>query len=336
VPQPDRSSAPDEQMASGFGQGLKRTADASSADTPAPSMQKREATKLENWDFPKMLEFSNKVEDGAQGDKFIKINEYISEADAGKPFGTVPAKRVEIVIGELSSNPDQHKPVRAPFDAGIAKQNGVELGTAWGWTLELDDEQFRNYSKLEKHCMDKAAPMRHELLPSQSKKAGKANFTAERFATEFNSKLVAADPTKGYKSYLRIHVESDPAKMMPTIRKTHRKGGKFTRPIKGDIHDLKKGSVGKFKIALSRGQYGGKVGFGLKFTLTDAMLIENERETGASGLNTSGMEFLDEDTPTDGADASSNAGKGEVEELENGSVSASLQEQFQSNDSTAQ
>ena len=317
-------------MASNFGQGLKRTGgDGAPADAPAPQMRKREATKLSDWDFPKMLEFSNKVEDGTQGDKFIKINEYIDEADAGKPFGTVPTKRVEIVIGELSSDPEQHKPVRAPFDAGIAKQNGQELGTAWGWTLELDDEQFRAYAKLEKHYVDKAAPMRHELLPTQSKKAGKSNFTAERFATEFNSKLVAADPTKGYKSYLRIHVEHDPAKMMPTIRKTHRKGGKFTRPIKGDIHDLKKGSVGKFKIALSRGGYGGKVGTGLKFTLTDAMLIENERETGASGLNTDGMEFLDEDTPADGAEARTSAGKGEVEDLENGSVSASLQEQFQ-------
>ena len=318
-------------MTSTFGKGLKRVGDDAPADAPAPHMRKREASKLEDWDFAKMLEFSTKVEDGTQGDKFIKINEVISEADAGKPFGTVPTKRVEIVIGELSSDPAQHKPTRAPFDAGIAKQNGVELGTAWGWTLELNDEQFRNYSKLEKLCMDKAAPLRHELLPSQSKKAGKANFTAERFSTEFNSKLVAADPSKGYQSYMRIHVESDPSKTMPTIRKVHRKGGKFTRPIAGTIHDLKKGSVGKFKIALSRGQYGGKVGFGLKFTLTDAMLIENERDKGSNGLNTDGMEFLDEDTPTDG-DASTGAGKGDVEDLENGSVSDSLQQQFQSND----
>jgi len=295
-------------------------------------MQKREATKLKDWNFPLMLEVNSKVEDGAQGDKFIKINEYQREEDAGKPFGTVPTKRVEIVIGELSSNKDEDDPVRMPFDAGIAKQNGVELGTAWGATLELKtDEEFRNYAKLEKHVIDKMAPMRHELLPTQSKKAGKANFSAERFATEFNSKLVAADPTKGYKSYLRIHVESDPAKTMPVIRKTHRKNGKFTRPIPGTIHDLKKGSVGKFKIALVRGAYGGKVGCGLKFTLTDAMLVENERETGAPGLNTSGMEFLDEDTPADGAEAltSTSAGKGDVEDLENGSVSASLQEQFQ-------
>jgi len=292
-------------------------------------MQKREATSLKDWNFPQMLEINTKVEDGTQGDKFVKINEYQREEDAGKPYGTVPTKRVEIVIGEVSSNPDEHKPVRAPFDAGIAKQNGVELGSAWGWTLELDDDQFRSYAKLEKHVIDKLAPMRHELLPSQSKKAGKANFTPDRFATEFNSKLVAADPTKGYKSYLRIHVESDPAKMMPVIRKTHRKNGKFTRPIPGTIHDLKKGSVGKFKIALVRGAYGGKVGTGLKFTLTDAMLIENERETGGGGLNTDGMEFLDEDTPTDGAEVRTSAGKGDVEDLENGSVSASLQEQFQ-------
>jgi hypothetical protein len=317
-------------MASGFGQGLKRTADGAPGDAPAPSMQRREATKLKDWNFPLMLEMNTKVEDGTQGDKFIKINEYQREEDAGKPFGTVPTKRVEIAIGRLDTDPDKHTPVRMPFDAGIPKQNGQELGTAWGGTLELkSDEEFRNYAKLEKHVIDKMAPMRHELLPSQSKKAGKANFTAERFATEFNSKLVAADPTKGYKSYLRIHVESDPSRTMPVIRKVHRKGGKFTRPIPGTIHDLKKGSVGKFKIALVRGAYGGKVGTGLKFTLTDAMLIENERETGAPGLNTSGMEFLDEDTPADGADASSSAGKGEVEDLENGSVSASLQEQFQ-------
>lgn len=317
-------------MASDFGQGLKRTAPGTPADGPAPQMQKREADQLQDCDWD-MLEFSNKVEDGSQGDKFVKINWLRDPADKGKPYGSVPTKRVEMIIGNVSSNPDEHKPVRAPFDAGIAKQNGVELGTAWGWTLELDDEQFRSYAKLEKLYVDKLAPMRHELLPSQSKKAGKGNFTAERFATEFNSKLVAADPTKGYKSYLRIHVESDPAKTMPVIKKTHRKDGKFTRPIKGDIHDLKKGSVGKFKIALVRGGYGGKVGTGLKFTLTDAMIIENERDTGNNGLNTDGMDFLDEDTPADGVEASAatSAGKGEVEDLSNGSVSASLQEQFQ-------
>ena len=163
---------------------------------------------------------------------------------------------------------------------------------------------------------------------TQSKKAGKANFTTERFATEFNTKLVGANTDKGYSAYLRCHVESDPKKMMPTIRKVHRKDGKFTRPIKGTIQDLLKGSVGMFEIALSRGGYGGGTGTGLKFTLTEAILIENERETGAAGLDTSGMEFLDEDTPADGAEGPTSAGKGEVEDLENGSLSASLQEQF--------
>jgi len=315
-------------MASDFGKGLKRTTDGAATDAPAPQMRKREATPLEKWDFAKMLEIGAKVEDGSQGDKFIKINEYINEEDAGKPYGSVPTKRVEIAIGHLDTDPDKHASVRMPFDAGIAKQNGQELGTAWGCTFELNDEQFRNYAKLEKHYIDKVTPLRHDLLPTQSKKAGKANFTAQRFAEEVNSKLVGANTDKGYSAYLRCHVESDPKKMMPTIRKTHRKGGKFTRPIKGDIHDLKKGCVGMFKIALSRGGYGGGTGTGLKFTLTEAMLIENERETGASGLNTSGMEFLDEDTPADGAEVPTHAGKGEVEDLENGSVSASLQEQF--------
>ena len=73
------------------------------------------------------------------------------------------------------------------------------------------------------------------------------------------------------------------------------------------------------------------MGTGLKFTLMDAMIIENERDTGANGLNTDGMEFLDEDTPADGDQVHTSAGKGEVEDLENGSVSASLQEQFQRN-----
>jgi len=315
-------------MASDFGKGLKRTTDAPSADTAAPKMRKKEATSLEKWNFAKMLEIGAKVEDGSQGDKFIKINEYINEEDAGKPFGTVPTKRVEIAIGHLDTDPDKHAPLRMPFDAGIAKQNGQELGTAWGGTVELPDAEFRNYAKLEKHVIDKMTPMRHELLTKQSQKAGKANFTAQRFAEEFNSKLVGANTDKGYSAYLRFHVESDPKKMMPTIRKVHRKGGKFTRPIPGTIHDLKKGCVGMFKIALSRGAYGGGTGCGLKFTLTEAMLIENEREMGGTGLDTSGMEFLDEDTPTDGAEAGTSAGKGEVEDLENGSVSATLQEQF--------
>jgi hypothetical protein len=315
-------------MASDFGKGLKRTSDGATADVAAPKMRKKEATSLEKWNFPKMLEISAKVEEGSQGDKFIKINEYINEEDAGKPFGTVPTKRVEIAIGRLDTDPDKHTPVRMPFDAGIPKQNGQELGTAWGGTVELNDAGVRNYAVLEKHIIDKMTPMRHELLTTQSKKAGKANFTAQRFAEEFNSKLVGANTDKGYSAYLRFHVESNPEKMMPTIRKVHRKGGKFTRPIPGTIHDLKKGCVGMFKVALSRGAYGGGTGCGLKFTLTEAMLVENEREMGGTGLDTSGMEFLDEDTPADDAAVPTNAGNGEVEDLENGSVSATLQEQF--------
>ena len=323
-------------MASDFGKGLKRTSDGATADVAAPKMRKKEATPLEKWNFPKMLEIGAKVEDGSQGDKFIKINEYIHEDDAGKPFGTVPTKRVEIAIGRLDTNPDKHAPVRMPFDAGIAKQNGQELGTAWGGTVELNDEQFRNYAVLEKHVIDKMAPLRHELLTTQSKKASKANFTAQRFAEAFNTKLVGANTDKGYSAYLRFHVESNPDKLMPNIRKVHRKNGKFTRPIPGTIHDLKKGSVGMFKVALSRGGYGGGTGSGLKFTLTEAMLVENEREMGGTGLDTSGMEFLDEDTPTDSTAVPKSVGNDEVEDLENGSVSDSLQTQFQSNDSTEQ
>ena len=61
-------------MASDFGMGLKRTADGASADETAPKMRKREVTTLMDWDFPKMLEINNKVEDGSQGDKFIRKN----------------------------------------------------------------------------------------------------------------------------------------------------------------------------------------------------------------------------------------------------------------------
>ena len=315
-------------MASDFGRGLKRTADGASADADAPKMRKREVTCLKDWNFPVMLEIGNKVEDGSQGDKFIKINEYIDQADSGKPFGTVPTKRVEFTIGKLDTDPDKHKPARMPFDAGIAKANGQELGKAWGGTVEINKEEFTNYAKLEKHVIKAMVPMRHDLLPKKSSKAGKANFTPQRFEEEFNSKLVGANGEKGYEAYLRFFVESDPEKMMPTIRKVHRKGGKFTRPIPGKIQDLKKGSVGMFRFALVRGAYGGETGCGLKFALTEAMLVANERETGKTSLDTSGMEFLDEETPADDDAVPTSAGNGEVEDLENGTVSASLQEQL--------
>ena len=58
-------------MASDFGQGLKRTADSTPADGPAPQMQKREATKLENWKWAEMLEFNTKVFQSAGDVDFI-------------------------------------------------------------------------------------------------------------------------------------------------------------------------------------------------------------------------------------------------------------------------
>jgi len=263
---------------SAFGKGAKRAADGAPAEA-TPKLAKRGMVPIEKIDLNQIR--VGTVENGAQGDKFVRVFNLDSQ--------------VQIA---LETHPGWS---RAPFDAGPPKTaDGSPLSNSWGWVVELNQEAYDKMVKLEDHVVKLVSPMRNELLPNEAKKRGKGGLTEEQFADKFNSKLTASNPEKGYSACMRIFIETDPNKQMPKIQKMHLKGGKYTRPIPGTVNDLKKGSACVVGISLSRGFYGGQTGLGcgMKWVATTIDLIENLRTDNAPAMDYSGIEFLDEETPT--------------------------------------
>ena len=279
---------------SSFGKGAKRAADG--AEEPEPKLAKRGMVPLESIDFDK-FEVGG-VKDGQQGDKFCPVS-----YDEG---------RVQIA---LNAHPDF---ARVPFDAGPPKdKKGNTLpGSQWGLVVELTQEKYDLMVKVEDTILKKVVPMRSELLPKEASKAkGKQGFTEDSFYEKFNSKLTPVNPEKGYKSNIRLVVETDPTKMMPKIQLMHKlPDGRYTRPRPGAIKDLVKGSAVVVGFALYRGFYGGQTGLGcgMKWIATSIDVITNLRaETGPS-LDYSNIEFADEETPEgDGATDATSEGAGE-------------------------
>ena len=120
-----------------WGKGVKRAAaGAAATEAPAPKMGKAAPVPLMELDFEK-LEFSNKVEPGAQGDKFVRLT-----YNGGR--------RLEISVKNMP------KWCRAPFQAGPPKTaDGNQLGTAWGWAVELTMEEYDKWAAFEAHVIKK-------------------------------------------------------------------------------------------------------------------------------------------------------------------------------------
>ena len=267
-----------------WGKGVKRAAAAANnGSEPAPKLGKAAPVPLMELDLEK-LEFSTKVEPGAQGDKFVRLN-----YNGGR--------RLEISLKNL--------PVwcRAPFPAGPPKTaDGNQLGTAWGWAVELTMDEYDKWAAFEAHVIKKMQPMRNELLPTEAKKCGKAGMDENYFRMKYNSRLTEGDKDKGYAPVLRMFIETDPEKQMPKIQKMHLlEGGQCTRPNKGTVNDLKRGAaVSSLVLSLVRGVYGGGSGFGCKFSATNIDLLTNLQETGGPAVDYTGITFIDVPTPEDG------------------------------------
>tara|TARA_B100001057_G_scaffold483368_1_gene560007 strand:+ start:2091 stop:2984 length:894 start_codon:yes stop_codon:yes gene_type:complete len=259
---------------------LKRSPTTAAANEPVPKLGKRSPVPLMQLDFEK-LEFGTKVEQGSQGDRFVRLN--------------YEGSRLEIALKTL---PDW---ARAPFSAGPPKTaDGNALGTAWGMAAEMTMEEYEKWAAFEAYVVKKLQPMRNELFPGDAKKAGKGGIPENAFQLKFNSKLVAPNPDKGYAPNLRVFVETDPTKQMPKIQKMHlREGNKCTRPIKGDVNDLVRGAAVVMVISLVRGVYAGQTGTGMKFSATGIDILTNLQQTNAPETDYSGVEFLNVETPMD-------------------------------------
>jgi hypothetical protein len=248
---------------------------------PVPKLGRRMPVPLMQLDFGK-LEFGTKVEQGSQGDRFVRL--------------TYDGGRLEIALKALPNW------ARAPFEAGPPKtSDGNALGTAWGMAVELTMEEYEKWAALEAHVVKKLQPLRNELFPADAKKKGKAGIDEGFFQLKFNSKLTAPNPDKGYQPCLRVFVETDPTKQMPQIQKMHLlEGNKCTRPLKGGVNDLKRGAAVAMVISLVRGFYAGQTGSGCKFAATRVDILTNLQKTSAPQADYSGVEFVDLPTPVDG------------------------------------
>ena len=287
-----------------WGKGTKRKpVDTTNSESePAPKLGKPGPVPLMELDLDK-LEFSTKVEPGGRGDKFVKLT-----YNGGR--------RLEIALKTLPSW------CRAPFQAGPPKtEDGQELGTAWGWVVELTMEEYDKWAAFEAHVIKNMQPMRNELLPPEAKKCGKAGMDENYFRMKYNSRLMQGDKDKGYPPGLKMFIETDPTKQMPKIQKMHLiegdKEGDFqcTRPNKGTVNDLKRGAaVSSLILSLMRGIYGGGAGFGLKFSATSIDLLTNLQETGGPAVDYTGVTFVDLPTPEDGENIAQVGADGEGED----------------------
>ena len=264
-----------------FGKGLKRKEAAATAEAAAPKMGKRPPVLLEKLDLSK-IEFSNRVENGNQGDKFVRA--YL---DGG---------RIEIALAALPNWS------RAPFDAGPPKTtDGQPLGNQWSFSVELTMEQYEKFTAYEKHVVDSLMPLRNELFPKDAKKK-KGGLTEDNFADKYNSKLTPPNVEKGYPANLRIFIETDPEKPAPKIQLMHLlDGNKCTRPKAGSVSDLARGAAVVPVIALVRGVYAGQTGLGCKFAGTAIDVLTNLQRTNEPAVDYSGVEFVDEETPDSAA-----------------------------------
>jgi len=240
-------------------------------------MGKRPPVLLEKLDLGK-IEFSNKVENGNQGDKFVRAN-----LDGG---------RIEIALATLPNFS------RAPFDAGPPKTaDGAQLGTAYSLAVELTPEQYDKWVAFEALVVKKLQPLRNELFPADAKKK-KGGLTEENFADKYNTKLSPANVEKGYPAILRMHIETDPDRPAPKIQLMHLlEGNKCTRPKAGSVSDLTRGAAVVPVIALVRGVYAGQTGLGCKFAGTAIDVLTNLQRTNEPAVDYSGVEFVDEETP---------------------------------------
>lgn len=267
-----------------FGKGLKRKTSGGGdggVEAPAPKLGKRAPIPLEELDLSK-IEFGKKVEKGNQGDQFVRAT-YVGE-------------RIELSLAALP------KWSRAPFAAGPPKTaDGAQLGTSWGFAVELTMEQYEKFAAYEAHVVKSLMPLRNELFPAEAKKK-KGGMTEEAFADKYNSKLTPPNPEKGYAPTLRIFIETDTERQMPKIQLMKLlEGNKCTRPVQGSADDLKAKSAVAVIISLSRGVYAGQTGLGCKFAGTAIDVLTNLQQSNAPEPDYSGVTFVDDPTPTHGA-----------------------------------
>lgn len=204
------------------------------------------------------------------------------------PFIKVNYKKNQQLKFALRELPDYCK---MPFDAGPYSGEGREGGGAAGdnssWTavFNINKEERNALLGLDKRFVQCALPLKDQMYPA---KAGSKKATSQdAFEDKYTTRLKAGDEEKGYQDSIKVFVEhrthneeGQPIKG-PDIWKVKllEDGQTVSKPVKGDITDLKAGAAVAPVLKVNRGMYIMPAQYGVKFTLESAFVITNLCDT---------------------------------------------------------
>jgi len=119
-------------------------------------------------------------------------------------------------------------------------------------------------------------------------KAGSKKATSQdAFEDKYTTRLKAGDEEKGYQDGIKVfvehrtHTDDGQAVKGPDIWKVKllEDGQTVSKPVKGDISDLKAGAAVAPVLKVNRGMYIMPAQYGVKFTLESAFVITNLCDT---------------------------------------------------------
>ena len=205
------------------------------------------------------------------------------------PFIKVNHKNQQLRFA-LRELPDYCK---MPFDAGPYSGEGgpAEGGgkggdnNSWTAVFNINKDERDALLALEKRFVQCAGPLKDQMYPA---KAGSKKATSQdAFEDKYTTRLKAGDEEKGYQDGIKVfvehrtHNEEGQEIKGPDIWKVKllEDGQTVSKPVKGDITDLKAGAAVVPEIEVRRGMYVMPAQYGVKFTLTSAFVITNLCET---------------------------------------------------------
>tara|TARA_B110000259_G_C13966977_1_gene383060 strand:+ start:173 stop:1069 length:897 start_codon:yes stop_codon:yes gene_type:complete len=217
---------------------------------------------------------------------------------------------------------------RMPFEPGLPKKDGVELGHTMSTRIDLTPAQYDKWLAIEAKFVDDMVPHRVECFPHDTKKKEKP-ISEEVFRSKFKTQVTAPDLDHGYAASIKIRVKHEEGKQ-PKIELTKvLETKKCTRPKPGTLRDLKAKCAVAATAGVDGGGYFGNVGLGLPVTLHAACVIVNLQESTGPPIDYSGVEFVDDEETPDGVPEEGSAAKGEEEEMHADDVEqAYTQDQF--------
>lgn len=194
---------------------------------------------------------------------------------------------------------------KLPFDAGPYSGEGSgDDNSAWQVVFSLSKEEEAALIALEKRFVECATPLKDEMYPPKA--GSKKQIHQEAFEEKFTSRLKAGDEEKGYSPGIKVFVQhqeynevTGQRNRMPTIWKTTLldDGKTVTRLVRGTIHDLKAGCVAAVEVEVVRGAYRMDKTFGVKFTLSNAVVITNMGDSKDSMPNLSNVNVTADAAP---------------------------------------